>query len=90
MSETLQTWLFASAFGLIGVSFAWQWAHRHDCESKRLQNMQDITGMRGEVKYLLDEVGRSHTEGIRRRLHKAEGRIKLLAQKAGFEVGDDD
>lgn len=86
MSEALQIWLFVGAFGLIGASFAWQWAHRYDCETKRLQNMQDITRLRDDVKYLLKEVGEEHNEGLRHRTHFLHNRVILLAQKLGMDA----
>lgn len=90
MSDVLLLWLFAGAFGLIGACFAWQWAHRNDCENKRLENVKRLTDLESDTRRLFEEVGRAHNEGMRHRLHRAEGRIKLLAQKLGMEVGDDD
>lgn len=90
MTEGLQIWLFAGAFGLIGCSFIWQWAHRHECEKKRLENVARLTHLEHETARLFEEVGRAHNEGMRHRLHRAENRLRLLAQKMGMEVGDDD
>jgi hypothetical protein len=74
MSEAAQLWLFLGAFGLIGASFAWQWAHRQDCEAKRIANAEQLMGLERDVKYLLNEVGREHAEGMRARLHHLENR----------------
>lgn len=71
MSETLQIWLFAAAFALIGLSFAWQWAHRHECESCRIASAK----ARGDIDYLLNEVGEDHNAGMRARLHFLENRV---------------
>jgi hypothetical protein len=90
VSETLQIWLFAGAFVLVGASFAWQWAHRQDCEKKRLENVKRLTDLESDVTRLFEEVGRRHNEGMRHRLHKVEGRVRLVLQKMGMEAGDDD
>jgi hypothetical protein len=90
VSETLQIWLFAVlGAGVIG-SFIWQWAHRQDCETKRLDNVKRLTNLESDVMRLFEEVGRAHNQGMRHRLHKAEGRVRLALQKIGVEVRDDD
>lgn len=78
MSETLQIWLFAGAFVLIGGSFAWQWAHRSDCERKRLENVARLTHLEHETERLFEEVGRAHNEGMRHRLHDLENKMEAL------------
>jgi hypothetical protein len=90
VSETLQIWLFAVlGAGVLG-SFYWQWAHRQDCETKRLENVKRLTDLESDVTRLFEEVGRRHNEGMRHRLHKVEGRVRLVLQKMGMEAGDDD
>lgn len=90
MSETLQIWLFAGGFtGILG-SYIWQWKHRESCEAKRIRDAERFTNLDASVKHIFAEIGTAHNEGMRHRLHKAEGRIRLLIQKSGMEVGDDD
>lgn len=72
MSEAAQLWLFLGAFGLIGAGFAWQWAHRQDCEARRIEQARKLAQLDGAIKYLLNEVGEDHNEGMRMRLHDLE------------------
>jgi hypothetical protein len=90
VSETLQIWLFAGSFALIGGSYAWQWAHRKECEKKRIDNAVELSNLKAEVTRLFEEVGRVHNQGMRHRLHRAENRIRMFAQKLGMEIGNED
>lgn len=70
MSETLLIWLFAGAYGLIGVLFIMQWQHSIKCKgvgediavikSLLLRIQQDIgtheTGLRGQVHRLASDI----------------------------------
>lgn len=45
----LHLWLFGGAFGLIGACFAWQWAHRSECEKRRIEAEARLTKLETEM-----------------------------------------
>lgn len=81
MTETLQIWIAGLlGSGVIG-SFIWQWAHRQDCENKRIANAKALAEHRGDLDYLLHEVGQEHNEGMRARLHFLENRVRADSER---------
>lgn len=85
MSEALQIWLFAGAFGLIAASYIWQWQHRSDCERKRIENVERwakeserLAKVEAGINQLLAEVG-DHEHGIRGAMHKLRDELSPFA-----------
>lgn len=48
-----------------------------------------VASLESDMRSVKSEIGTAHNEGMRHRLHKSEGRIKMLAQKMGMETSDD-
>jgi hypothetical protein len=74
MNETLQIWLFGIlGAGVVG-SFAWQWAHRNDCEAKRIANAERLATLETQMKGVKDEIG-DHESGIRGSIHELRNAV---------------
>jgi hypothetical protein len=65
VSETLQIWLFAGAFGMIGVLFALWWHHAVTCR----KTGEDIAVIKAILVRIETDIG-THETGLRGQVHK--------------------
>lgn len=70
MSETLILWLFAGAFGLVGVLFTLYWRHELKCKGVG----EDVAVIKQVVSDIRKEIG-DHESGLRGSIHKLRGEI---------------
>ena len=47
--DALHYWLFGACFSLNVASFVWQWAHRNDCEVKRIADAARLATLDTEM-----------------------------------------
>ena len=80
MSEGLTIWLFAGAFGLIGMLFALIWHHVIHCKSVG----EDVAVIKQIVSDIRSEIG-DHEKGIIGQLHRYSKAIVKLNSKMGIE-----
>lgn len=80
MSETLQIWLFAGAFGMIGVLFALWWHHASTC-GRTSEDIAVIKGMLGRIER---DIG-THETGLRGQVHKLASDISPYIVRSQME-----
>lgn len=76
MTETIQIWLFAGSFGLIGVLFTLWWHHALMCKglsqftSKDVEAIsRDVAVIRSILERVQEDIG-THDTGMRGDIHK--------------------
>ena len=82
MSEALQIWLFAGAFGLIGVLFVMQWHHSIRCKGVG----EDIAVIKSLLLRIQADIG-THETGLRGQVHDLQSKVMplILMQSMEFE-----
>jgi hypothetical protein len=80
MDQSLLIWLFAGAFGLIGVLFLMSWHHAIKCRGVG----EDVAVIKQIVSDIRREIG-SHDSGIISQLHLLSKATVKLNAKAGIE-----
>ena len=79
MDQALLIWLFAGAFGLIGVLFVLTWHHAIKCKGVG----EDVAVIKQIVSDIRQEIG-VHETGIIGQLHRYSKAIVRLNEKAGI------
>lgn len=84
MSETLLIWLFAGAFGLLGVLFLLWYQHSMRCKGISEKQGEDIAVIKQMLTDIRSEIG-DHEKGMIGQLHRYSKSIVKINTKLGID-----